>query len=227
MKLKELCSDERPREKMMEKGASALSNAELVAILLRTGTDRMNVLELSHELLKKAEGKLNNIMNMPCDSLCRINGIGPGKAITIAAAFELGRRASLESIIDDKTSISNPRSVFRMMLPLLRGLDHEECWGIFLNRANYVISKECFSKGGLDSTVLDIKSIVRKSLERKACGIIIVHNHPSGSALPGESDISQTRKLKKALDTCGLSLIDHIIIAEDSYFSFADERVMK
>ena len=113
------------------------------------------------------------------------------------------------------------------MLPLLRGLDHEECWGIFLNRANYVIGKECFSKGGLDSTVLDIKSIVRKSLERKACGIIIVHNHPSGSALPGESDISQTRKLKKALDTCGLSLIDHIIIAEDSYYSFADERLMK
>lgn len=227
MRLKELCSDERPREKMMDKGASALSNAELIAILLRTGTGRMNVLELSHELLKKAEGKLNNIMSMPCDSLCRISGIGSSKAITIAAAFELGRRASLESIIDDKTSISNPRSVFRMMLPLLRGLDHEECWGIFLNRANYVISKECFTKGGLDSTVLDVKSIVRKSLERKACGIIIVHNHPSGSALPGESDISQTRKLKKALDTCGLSLIDHIIIAEDSYYSFADERVMK
>ena len=227
MKLKELCSDESPREKMMDKGASALSNAELIAILLRTGTGRMNVLELSQQLLRIAEGKLNNIMNMTCDSLCQINGIGPGKAITVAAAFELGRRSSLESIIDDKTSISNPRSVFRMMLPLLRGLDHEECWGIFLNRANYVIGKECFSKGGLDSTVLDIKSIVRKSLERKACGIIIVHNHPSGSALPGESDISQTRKLKKALDTCGLSLIDHIIIAEDSYYSFADERLMK
>jgi DNA repair protein RadC len=226
MKLKELCSDERPREKMMDKGAAALSNAELIAILLRTGTGRMNVLELSQQLLRIAEGKLNNIMNMTCDSLCQINGIGPGKAITVAAAFELGRRSSLESIIDDKTSISNPRSVFRMMLPLLRGLDHEECWGIFLNRANYVIGKECFSKGGLDSTVLDIKSIVRKSLERKACGIIIVHNHPSGSRHPGEHDKAQTKRLLAAASSCDIELIDHIIIAGNNYFSFLDEGLI-
>ena len=227
MRLKDLSSDERPREKMLERGASALSNSELIAILLRTGTETTNVLEVARELLKACDGKLNNIMCMSCESLCRIKGIGPSKAVTIAAAFELGRRAALEPIIDCKTSLSSPRSVYRIMLPAMRGLDLEECWCIFLNRANYLIGKECLSTGGSDSTVFDIKSIIRKALERRACGIIIVHNHPSGNPMPGESDIRETRRLKKGLDTCGIALIDHIIIAEDSFYSFADEIISK
>ena len=227
MRLKELNHDERPREKMQEKGASALSNSELLAILLRTGTGSMNVLDVARELLKISEGKLTNIMNMSCESLCRIKGIGPSKAITLSAAFELGRRTALEPIIDCKTSISNPRAVFRIMLPLMRGLDHEECWCLFLNKANYLICKECLSSGGTDSTIFDIKAIIRKTLERRSCGIIIVHNHPSGNPMPGESDIKETRNLKKALDTCGIALIDHIIIAEDSFYSFADETIDK
>ena len=113
------------------------------------------------------------------------------------------------------------------MLPIMKGIDHEECWCLFLNRANYIIAKECMSRGGLDSTVFDIKSILRKAMERKACGIIIVHNHPSGNPLPGENDIRETRNLKKALDTCGIALIDHVIIAEDSFYSFADECISK
>lgn len=227
MRLKDYSSDERPREKMIDKGASALSNAELLAILLRTGTGSMNVLDVARELLKMADGKLNNITSMSCEGLCRIKGIGPDKAVTVSAAFELGRRASMESVIDNKTSVSNPRTVFRIMLPIMKGIDHEECWCLFLNRANYIIAKECMSRGGLDSTVFDIKSILRKAMERKACGIIIVHNHPSGNPLPGENDIRETRNLKKALDTCGIALIDHVIIAEDSFYSFADECISK
>lgn len=227
MRLKDYSSDERPREKMIDKGASALSNAELLAILLRTGTGSMNVLDVARELLKMADGKLNNITSMSCECLCRIKGIGPDKAVTVSAAFELGRRAAMESVIDNKTSVSNPRTVFRIMLPIMKGIDHEECWCLFLNRANYIIAKECMSRGGLDSTVFDIKSILRKAMERKACGIIIVHNHPSGNPLPGENDIRETRNLKKALDTCGIALIDHVIIAEDSFYSFADECISK
>ncbi len=225
MKIKELCMDERPREKMLAKGAEALSNTELLAIMLRTGTGGMNVIDVSRELLRNAGGKLNGIASMPVEQLCGINGIGPTKAVTLAAAFELGRRCAGESIIDSKTAISSSKTVFRIMLPVLRGLDHEECWVLFLNRANYLISKEKVSSGGIDSTTLDCRTIVRKALEKKASGIIVVHNHPSASALPGQADIQATRQLEHALRTCDLSLLDHVIIAEDSYYSFSDEEI--
>ena len=224
MKLKELSPDERPREKMIEKGAASLSNAELLAILLRTGTGKMNVVDVSRVLLKYGGNKLSGIMNMSVEQLCRINGIGPSKAISVAAAFELGRRSALEPVLDSKKSITGPGDVFKLMAPALRGTDHEECWGLFLNRANYILGKELFSRGGLDSTVIDTKTIVRKALERKATAVIIVHNHPSGNPLPGRSDIRETGMLKKALETCGITLTDHVIIADDSYYSFADEQ---
>lgn len=226
MKLKELCADERPREKMLLKGASSLSNAELLAILIRTGTGRKNVLDVSHELLSSAGGKLNGIMKMSVESLCDINGIGPGKAVTVAAAFELGKRCTQEPIVERKVSVTGPEDVFRMMLPQMRGLDHEECWGLFLNRANYVTGKECLSRGGMDSTIMDVKTIARKALEKRASSMILVHNHPSGSPMPGTADINATGALKKALDTCGITLTDHVIVAEDSYYSFADEETV-
>lgn len=227
MKLKELGQDERPREKMLEKGAFSLSNAELLAILLRTGTGNMNVVEVARELLKMADGKLNGIMGMPVEKICEVKGIGSSKAITVAAAFELGRRCALESAIDRKVSITSPKNVYTIMAPHVRGLDHEECWGLFLNRANYLIGKEVFSTGGLDSTVIDAKTIVRKALEKKATSLILVHNHPSGNPLPGTNDIRETRNLKKALETCGISLTDHVIISDKCYYSFADEQTVE
>ncbi len=210
---------------MLSKGAAALSNAELLAIMLRTGTGRMNVIDVAREVLRSAGGKLNGIASMSVESLCGIEGIGRTKAVTLAAVFELGRRAAAEPIIENRTAICSSKTVFRMMLPLLRGLDHEECWVLFLNRANYLIAKEKVSSGGLDSTILDCKTIVRKALEKKATGIIIVHNHPSASALPGQADIQSTRQLDSALRTCELSLLDHVIIAENSYYSFSDEEM--
>ena len=226
MRLKELCLDDRPREKMVEKGPAALSNAELLAIMIRTGTGKMNVVEVARALLHSAEGRLNAIADMSLDKLCSVSGIGPGKAVTIAAAFELGRRSAAELIIAERISVSSPKVVFRMMLPLLRGLDHEECWVIFLNRANYVLGKERMSVGGLESTVVDVKSILRRALEKKASGVILVHNHPSGSAMPGQADIRQTGLLRKALQTCEIQLLDHVIVAEDSWYSFADEQLV-
>ena len=226
MKLKDLCLDDRPREKMQEKGPSALSNAELLAIMIRTGTGKMNVVDVARTLLSVAEGRLNGIADMPLEKLCSVSGIGRSKALTIAAAFELGRRCALEAVVREKVAVSSPKNVFRMMLPLLRGLDHEECWAIFLNRANYVLGKERMSVGGLESTVVDVKAILRRALDRKATGVILVHNHPSGSALPGQADIRQTSLLKKALQTCEISLLDHVVIAEDSWYSFADEQLV-
>ena len=226
MRLKDLCLDDRPREKMVEKGSAALSNAELLAIMIRTGTGRMNAVDVARALLAQAEGRLNSIADMSMEKLCSVSGIGPGKAVTIAAAFELGKRCAMELAVPEKVSVSSPKVVFRMMLPLLRGLDHEECWTIFLNRANFVLGKERMSVGGLESTVMDVKAILRRALERKASGVILVHNHPSGSAMPGHADIKQTGALKKALQTCEIQLIDHVVIAEDSWYSFADERLV-
>ena len=227
MRIKDLCEDDRPREKMLQKGAGVLSNAELLAILLRTGTGRMNVIDVARVLLQAGGGKLNEIGTMSVEALCRTEGIGPGKAVTLAAAFELGKRCAIESTTGVRTSISSPKDVFRLMWPLLKGLDHEECWALYLNRANYLISKERISSGGMDSTTLDCRYILKKALEKQASGLIVVHNHPSGSAMPGTADMQATRLLNKALKACELSLIDHVVIAEDSYYSFADEKLEK
>lgn len=226
MRLREFCLDDRPREKMMEKGAQALSNAELLAIMLRTGTGETNVVDLARTLLQAADGNLNTVAGMPVEKLCSIKGIGPGKAVTVTAAFELGRRCAAELIIQDRKPITSPKDVFRKMLPILRGLDHEECWILFLNRANYMIGREKMSSGGMESTVVDTKTILRRALDKKASGIILVHNHPSGNAMPGTADITQTGILKKALMTCEIQLIDHVVIAEDSWYSFADEQLV-
>ncbi len=225
MKMKELCNDERPREKLLEKGPEALSNAELIAIMLRTGTGKMNAIDLGRELLRSGGGTLNSVASMPLERICALDGIGPGKAATVAAAFELGRRAFSENSLEGMRTISEPRTVYQLMISHMKGLDHEECWVLFLNRANILIGKEKMSSGGLEATVIDCKMIVRRALERKASSVILVHNHPSGNAMPGTADITQTGILKKALATCELCLTDHVIIADKEYYSFADEQL--
>ena len=225
MKIKDLSLDDRPREKLLEKGPSALSNAELLAVLLRTGSGKFNVVETARLLLKSASDSLLSLSSMNYSELCRTCGVGPDKAAAVTAAFELGRRRERETSGTDKISITRPDMIYIMMLPLLRGLKHEECWVIFLNRANYVIGKERISYGGLDSTVIDVRHIVKKSLDLMASGIILVHNHPSGNPRPGVSDIRCTEMLKKAVDTFDISLVDHVIVSDDSYYSFSDEAV--
>ena len=227
MKIKELSLDERPREKMLEKGADALSNAELLAILLRTGTGGMNVIETARELLAGCGNRINEVAGMSMERLCRVKGIGPGKAVSIAAAFELGRRCAAEAAMEEHKSISSPKAAVRLLLPHLRDLDHEECWVLFLNRANYLISKERITTGSGDATLIDIKTIIRRAIEKKASGLILAHNHPSGNPMPGKADLEETARLKKALNTCDISLTDHIVIASKSYYSFADEEICR
>lgn len=226
MRLKDLCEDERPREKMLDKGAASLSNAELLAIMLRTGTGNMNVVDIARELLSIADGRISAVAGMSVEKLCFIRGIGPGKAVTVAAAFELGRRAAADGYASDRTVISSPRDVYMVMIPYMRGLDHEECWVIYLNRANHILGKEMVSTGGMDSTVVDIKVILRRALERKASSLVLVHNHPSGNPLPGKADITRTSMLKKALSACEIQLTDHVVVSDSGWYSFADEQLV-
>lgn len=225
MKIKELGMDDRPREKMAEKGLGALSNAELIATMVRTGSRKDNAVDISRMLLRSAGDSLVTLSGMSVKQMCRTAGIGPGKAASVVAAFELGRRCAVESSTIDKVSITDPAMIYRHMLHLMKGLAHEECWVIYLNRANYILGKERLSSGGTSSTVIDVKMIIKNAIEMLASGIILVHNHPSGNPQPGACDIKQTGILKKAAETFDISLLDHIIIADDRFYSFAEERV--
>ena len=184
MRLKELCNDEMPREKLVNKGAETLSNTELLAILLRTGRGGANVIDVAREMLTTGDGTLCDLAMMSVESLRKINGIGVSKAVTVAAAFELGRRVSLEMSSSPRVKMSSPSIVYKVMLPIFRHLDHEECWILHMNKSNRLTHKEMITTGGLDSTIIDNRIIIRKAIERKSTGIILVHNHPSGSALP-------------------------------------------
>ncbi len=225
MRIKDWVANERPREKLLSRGARALSNAELLAILIGSGTGGKNVLEVAQELLARAEGRLVLLAAMPLERMRSQKGLGSVRAVTIQAAMELGRRAFEEMALLDKRSITSPELVYRLMLPTLKNLDHEECWALFLNRANYLIGKEMVSSGSLESTPLDAQKIVRRGIEKQCRHIILVHNHPSGQPRPGEADIRQTERLRKALSLMGISLMDHIVVAEDAFYSFAEERV--
>lgn len=224
MKLKELNIEERPRERLIAKGSSALGNAELLAILLRTGSGNKNVLEMSHELLAAA-GSLTELSAMSIDKMQAIGGIGKNKAATIVAAFELGRRFAAEGSRSPCRAITNASQIFSIMFPVLKGIDHEECWILYLNRANHILYKEKVSIGGLSSTTIDTNSILRKAIEKKADGIILVHNHPSGNPQPGKADVVETERLKKAAETFSISMLDHVIISDSGYYSFADQMI--
>lgn len=225
MKIKELCADERPREKMFSKGAGAMSNAELLAILIGSGTKNQNVLEVANRLLATVEGDLSRIAAMDPSEVMAMDGIGRVRYTSIAAALELGKRGCLEARGIEKVPVCSPRTAYRLMIPVMKGLKHEEFWLILLNRANYVLRKEMVSRGGISSTVVDSKLIVKRALDTHATGVILVHNHPSGNPRPGREDLVQTKDIKKALGTFDISLVDHIIVCDDSLFSFADEEV--
>ena len=224
MRIKDLTPEERPREKMRDKGVRALTSAELLAVLLGSGSGAIGVTDIARELLQRADGKLALLSAMPQERLMAQPGIGEARALTIAAALELGRRAFAESTIEGNRPLTSPLQVYRLMLPVMRHLDHEECWGIFLNRACFVLGKEMITSGSLESTLLDPVKILRRAIEKQATSVILVHNHPSGSPLPGSADCLQTDLVRKALGAVGIGLTDHIIVAEDSFYSFSEDK---
>lgn len=216
--------DDRPREKLCASGAASLSDSELLAILINSGTRDKSAIELAREILAIADNSLNGIHGLSLERLCSFQGMGKAKASRIIASLELAARLQCETSVP-AMSITSSESVYRIFGPLLRNLNHEECWVIFLNRANRIISKEKVSTGGISATVMDSRIIIKKAVEKLACGIILVHNHPSGNPAPSELDRRQTKLLKEAAKLLDIALLDHIIIAGNKYFSFCDENL--
>ncbi len=222
LSIKSWAEEDRPREKLLLRGKQHLSDAELIAILIGSGSRNESAVELSKRILQKSENNLNELGKCSLESLMKFKGIGEAKAITIAAALELGRRRQL-SHIKTRPQIRSSKDAFQILAPLVMDLPHEEFWILLLNRANKVIAREQVSIGGVTGTVVDAKIIFRKALSNLACGIILCHNHPSGNLNPSQADLEITRKLKRAGETLEINILDHLIITENGYFSFADE----
>ncbi len=214
--------DDRPREKLIQKGAATLTDAELVAILLGSGSSRESALALAQRLLSAAENNLGNLSKLTLAQLRAFKGIGPAKAVSIAAAMELARRRSTApDIVSDK--IASSQDVYRLMRPLIADLAHEEFWVIYLNNANRVLKKLQLSKGGLTGTLVDIRLTYKSAIELSATGIILCHNHPSGTLYPSEADKQLTQKMRTAGDQLDIKVLDHLIVTAAHYYSFADE----
>lgn len=226
MKMKDWNLEEQPREKLLRRGAGALSHAELLAIFVCAGFPGRNALDIAQELLSSAGGRLTELLGRTPRKLMEHKGIGEARAVTITAALELGRRFMAEASAQ-RTAITSPEDVCRRMLPLLKGLDHEECWVLFLNRANHVTRQERLTSGTVDATLIDAKRVLRSAIEQQSKAVILVHNHPSGSPLPGEADIRETRQLQMALKAFNIALFDHVILSDGAYYSFQEERITK
>lgn len=216
---------ERPREKFLSNGGYTLSNAELIALIIRSGNNGDNAVELARKLLHKAGNSLTNLRKFGYGEYKSVKGIGTGKALGIMAAFEIAKRTESENF-PDNIPIYNSSDAARAIAPALRDLKHEECWVLYLNRNHKLLGKERISVGGINATVVDLRIIIKQAIEKLASGIILVHNHPSGNEQAGEQDKIQTMKLKKAAELCDIQLIDHIIIAGDKYSSFIDEGLL-
>lgn len=215
--------EDRPREKMLAKGASALSDAELLAILIGSGNSKESAVQLSQRILHSVENNLNKLGKLSIRELSSsFKGIGEAKAVTIAAALELGKRRNASEAIQ-QGSIRSSRDAFMLLQPFLCDLPHEELWVVFVNRTGKVISKQRISQGGLSGTTADVRIILKAAIESLASGILLFHNHPSGNLKASEQDDSLTEKLKKAASFLDINLLDHIIIADTLYYSYADE----
>ena len=224
--IKEWAEDDRPREKLLKKGEQALSNAELLAILIGSGNRDESAVDLSKKILHSVDNDINELGKRSVHSLsASFKGIGHAKAITIIAALELGRRRKIEEALK-KPAITGSKDAFYVLHPLLMDLEHEEIWMLLLNRGNRVIEKKRISAGGVSASVMDVKIVVKEALDRLATGIVLGHNHPSGKPQPSEYDRQITRQLKEACRLFDISLHDHLIIAGDAYFSFADENIL-
>ncbi len=220
--IKNWSEDDRPREKLLHKGAKSLSDAELIATLIGSGHRNESAVELAKRILRSSYNNLNQLGRFSVNQLMQFRGIGSAKAIAIVAALELGRRRRLQQALTQK-KIDSSEGAFEIMQPVIGDLTHEEFWIIYLNNSNKVIQKLQLSKGGITGTLVDVRLALKYALELNAVGIIISHNHPSGTLIASNSDKRLTRKIKTACDALDIKLLDHIIVTEKAYFSFADE----
>ncbi|TYA69797.1 RadC family protein [Seonamhaeicola marinus] len=217
--------DDKPREKLLYKGKETLSDAELVAILIGSGNRNESAVALCKRILRSVDNNLSELGKLSIKQLLEFKGIGEAKAITIAAALELGRRRRGEEALQKKR-ITSSRSAFELMQPIIGELNHEEFWIIYLNNSNKVLQKIQLSKGGITGTLVDVRLVFKQALEVGATSLILAHNHPSGTLKPSTADKQITNRLKNAAESLDIKVLDHLIITEKAYFSFADESIL-
>jgi len=223
--IKDWALEDRPREKLLAKGITSLSDTELLAILIRSGGREESAVELARKILIAAGNNLRELGKLSVNDLVKHKGMGPAKAVAIIAALELGRRRG-KSDLQDKIRIAGSQDVYNLFQPVLGDLAHEEFWILLLNRANRVIDNIRISQGGISGTVIDVRIILKHALDRLASAMILCHNHPSGNLKPSEADMKITSKISDSCRTMDLQLLDHLIIADNSYFSFSDEGLI-
>jgi DNA repair protein RadC len=223
--IKNWADDDKPREKLVQKGCFVLSDAELIAILIGSGSRDESAVELSKRILASVDHNLNELGKLSVNQLMRFKGIGEAKAVSIAAALEMGRRRRME---DTKkiTTITSSKDAFELLYPLIGELPHEEFWILYLNNSNKVIHKSQLSKGGITGTLVDVRLVMKQALELGAVGIILAHNHPSGTLKPSLADKQITEKLKKASEALDIKILDHLIVTHHQYLSFADKGIL-
>ena len=225
MSIKFLSDDDRPREKFLLKGKSALSDSELLAIILGSGNTEESAVELSRKILASVENNWQKLSLLSVKDLMKFKGIGEAKAISVAAALEIGRRKASQEI-PEKIVIKSSEQAYKLLLPYLTDLQTEEFWVLFLNQKNQVLHKTQISKGGISGTVVDVRIVFKTALENFASGIIVAHNHPTGVLKPSLEDINITKNIKSAGDILNIKLLDHLIIGENTFFSFQDQNLL-
>ena len=223
--IKQWAKDDRPREKLLLRGSENLSDSELLAILIHNGSKQKTAVDLGKEVLKLGKNNLNELGRLSVNDLMKIKGIGEAKAITIAAALELGRRRQAAASLE-KAVVTTSNDMASFLRSILKDFRHEVFAVVFLNQANKVNHFEIISEGGITGTVADPRVILKKALEQDAVSIILSHNHPSGSLKPSRADEALTLKIKEAAKYFDIRVIDHIIVSEDGYYSFSDEGIL-
>ncbi len=225
LSLKELAEDDRPREKLLALGKQNLSDAELLAIILGSGNRTQTAVQLAQYMLSQHKFSINELAKLSVNDLKKFKGVGTVKAINIAAAFELAKRRN-DFGVDEKITIQSSKDAYKFFNTRLSDLPHEEFWILILNVRKQVVKHEFISKGGISGTVVDVRLICKTAIENNASAIVIAHNHPSGNLMPSNEDKIITQKIKQALSVFDVKLIDHIIIGDLAYFSFADEGIL-
>ena len=222
LNINQWAEEDRPREKMMLHGVSALSNAELLAILIGSGNTEDSAVELMRKVLNDYHNNLAELGKASIDELCRFKGIGPAKAITILAASELGKRRKEEGV-EGRRSVLSSKDVYECLYPLMCDLPTEECWVLLLNQASKLIDKVKISAGGLSATAVDVRCILREALLKRASAIALCHNHPSGSIRPSREDDLLTKQVAQASECMNIRFVDHVILTDGAFYSYADE----
>ncbi len=225
MSIKFLAEDDRPREKFLLKGKNSLSDAELLAIILGSGSREESAVELARKILNSVNNNWHNLSLLHIGDLIKFKGVGEAKAISVATALEIGRRKAAQEV-PERVQISCSKDSYNLLQPVLADLQTEQFWVVFLNQNNRIITKMGLTSGGINQSVVDIRVLFKHALDHLATGVIIAHNHPSGNLQPSSHDINITKQIEKAGDLLQIKLLDHIIVAQNSYFSFADQGLL-